>query len=64
MDRSTKYHRFAADAFGAAQHISDPHLKAAMLEMARAWSVLSDHAEQSSELGLTGGPPVADDHIQ
>ena len=64
MDRSTKYRRFAADAFGAAQHLSDPYLKAAMLKMARAWSALADHAEQSSALGLQDGPPTADDHIQ
>jgi hypothetical protein len=64
MDRSTKYRRFAADAFAAAQHISDPHLKAAMLEMAGAWSVLSSHAEQESDPGLIDGQPVAGDQIQ
>jgi len=64
MDRSTKYRRFAADSFGAAQHLSDPYLKAAMIEMAMAWSVLADRAEQSSELGLQDGAPMADNHIQ
>jgi hypothetical protein len=60
MDRTAKYRRFAADAFAAAQHINDHHLKAAMLEMARAWSVLADRAEQSSELGSIAEAPSDD----
>jgi hypothetical protein len=65
MDRAAKYCRNAADCFAVAQLITDPHLKATMLAMANSWSALADHAEQTSELDLSHGPPPgADDHIQ
>jgi len=48
MDRSAKYRWHAADCFAAAQNITDPHLRAAMLSMARSWGALADHAEQRS----------------
>jgi hypothetical protein len=48
MDRTAKYRWHAADCFAVAQNITDPHLRAAMLSMARSWGALADHAEQRS----------------
>lgn len=65
MNRAEKYRRYGADAFAVAQHLTDHHLKATMLGMAQSWYALADHAEQTSDLGLSDGPPKgADDHIQ
>jgi hypothetical protein len=51
MNRYTKYRQNAADCFAVAQQLSDPGLKASMLEMAQCWLMLAE--EQS------GPPPAA-----
>jgi hypothetical protein len=47
MSRYNKYRQNAADCFAVAQQLSNPALKASMLEMAQSWLVLADHAKQS-----------------
>jgi hypothetical protein len=47
MNRYTKYRQNAADCFAVAQQLSDPGLKASMLEMAQSWLMLADRAGQS-----------------
>jgi hypothetical protein len=64
MNRAAKYRRNAADCFAIAQQLTDPHSKLTILRMAQRWVALADYAEQSSDLGLSDGPPEADDHIQ
>jgi hypothetical protein len=47
MNRYTKYRQNAADCFAVAQQLSDPGLKAGMLEMAQSWLMLADRVEKS-----------------
>jgi hypothetical protein len=47
MNRYTKYRQNAADCFAVAQQLSDPGLKASMLEMAQCWLMLAE--EQSGQ---------------
>jgi hypothetical protein len=46
MTRYTKYRQNAAECFAVAQQLSDPRLKASMLEMAQSWIALADRVEQ------------------
>jgi hypothetical protein len=47
MNRYKQYRQNAADCLAVAQQLSDPGLKANMLEMAQSWLMLADRVEQS-----------------
>jgi hypothetical protein len=64
MDRAAEYRRHAADCFAVAQHITDPDLKATMLQMSRSWSALADRQRAGEREDPHVPPPEADDHIQ
>jgi hypothetical protein len=46
-NRYKKHRQNAADCFALAQQLSDPALRASMLETAQSWLVLADRVEQS-----------------
>jgi hypothetical protein len=47
MNRYKKYRQNAADCLAVAQQVSNPGLKASMLEMAQSWLMLADRVERS-----------------
>jgi hypothetical protein len=47
MDKSEAYRRFAAQCLEMARTMNSQHDRAVMLEMARLWSRLAEHAMQS-----------------
>jgi hypothetical protein len=57
MSSSEAYRHHAGSCLGLAEKVSDPRIKAAMLEMARAWHNLADQAERNSKADLVYETP-------